>query len=142
MFDLVRFSSVGVGNRRYLQQEALDSQSAFNYGSWVIENANTQFCGIYLTDFDKVVPRTPQCNFSRPNNPDFNEAGRCIRSNPCTVGRLAFYPPSLLEFNFNSTSLYSVPVMCLPTSDDQAECRNGQVPVFDASSGKIVCLNF
>jgi hypothetical protein len=148
-FSLAKFTSVGSGSRRYIQQSPLESQVSFNYGAITITDPSRESCGVYLADFDKVTPRTSQCNYFSPNNPDLNEARRCINSNPCSIGRLAFYPPSLSNFSFNSSSLYSTQVMCMPDINDHSTnlmngeiCRGGQVPVFDSSSGKIVCLDF
>ena len=113
----------------------------------------TKFCQMKGNNLDRLIPRTPQCNFVNPGNPTYNEAKNCILSNPCTIGRLSFKPgssgiPFSFKFNTYANTLASIPVGCSPdlqVADDPNYdiltklCINNRVPVWDVRFNRLVC---
>jgi hypothetical protein len=82
---------------------------------------------------------------------------KCINLNPCLSGRLAYVPGTAIAFqSFTDANLNNTPLACVPNSVSKStvpdpkylnSCRTDlsspdpyyYVPVFDSSSGLIVC---
>lgn len=107
----------------------------------------TQFCAIRPIFLNRLVPRTKECNYGE--DPTYEEVLACIKSNPCTIGRVAFKPLSREGFQFRLPSVngapskpnMSVPISCVADREDQGVCVADQVPVWDYAQGNIACMS-
>lgn len=127
------------GSRTILVQTSLSNQGDAGVPIDLTE-PTAQYCLIRLKHFDRVVPRTPECNFAVADDPTLDEARACINSNPCTIGRLAFRPLIAADFTYTAETLADVPVGCVIDLKSIGPCVSPQVPVWDLTQAKVVCL--
>lgn len=105
-----------------------------------LDNSNTQYCTISPIYMNRMIPRTDVCNFSL--NPSFNDVINCVKSNPCTMGILAYKPSDINTFSFknpNKTPNIDTQVGCFVDRVSFPKCSGDRVPVWDYTSGSIVC---
>jgi hypothetical protein len=123
-------------------QSTSGSQGSFN--SIIYSNPNVQFCKLQLPFFNRLSPGT--CAFNDEKNITLTEAIKCIRSNPCISGVLAFKPDNPNTFVFDLNSIYTVPLTCvvgiLNPIGLSGECLlTNQIPVWNNENGELFCYN-
>lgn len=100
-------------------------------GNLSFPDPNVTFCQVPMT---WVLRSSPGCSgISGSNASDL--AVKCVQSNPCLQGTLAYISGDSSSFDTNS--LYENPLACV--SEDNT-CNDNDIPVYDTSYGKIVCI--
>ena len=127
-------------------QNSLEIQGSNGSQFFDIQDPFTTFCAIKPNNLDKIGPGS--CNFSDNKKISVDEIEICIKSNPCHIGMLAFFPNDSDNFVLNSqnkNSIYNVPVACVATKNSvngknlQNYCPQKTVPVWNKKLRLVEC---
>jgi hypothetical protein len=108
------------------------------------EDPITQSCSVKPIYLNRLSPRTKQCNYGE--NYTYNEVLACIKSEPCTMGRIVFKPFSFEDYKFKipyGSSFIpnmSAPVACVSERKGLPICGEDEVPVWNYIQGSIICM--
>lgn len=106
-----------------------------------IDNSFNDSCALRLDFANRLVPRTPECSAM-----DFNSlesVKNCIRSNPCTMGTIAFVTKEIESFRFKKVDgkpNTDYPFSCFVDRSSYSGCSGDRVPVWDYTQDRITCL--
>jgi hypothetical protein len=98
---------------------------------------SNEYCNIRANFFDRITPRTSECQYATVGQPTFNELQACLYSNPCTLGRAVLIPSSFPPINIQ-TNGGNYLAGCV-VSNEQS-CTSSQIPVWDEGTLKVICL--
>jgi len=125
-------NSTELPNRRNKNRKLFSQISNEDNSPISLEFPNNQFC---TSTPQWITYTTPGCGFLFEKDFDLNTFQRCLNSNPCEKGILAFISETFEDFNFSNFMFTNVG--CVKGT----KCDELTIPVFDQTLGKIVCLN-
>lgn len=134
------FTSSNFENIKYFQS-SLPSQGYIG-NSIIYSNNSTQHCFIDAFSLNRLIPRTPKCNFISPT---ISNIANCINENPCIIGMMALIPSSLDNLIINPFTISEIPIGCVPLIKDnisKTNCPSNQIPVWDYSKDNVKCFTY
>lgn len=105
-------------NRGVFYQTSISSGA--DYGGFVVEyepSLNRRYL-IDSTLLERVIPKNPKCEFSGVS-PTLTQIYECMEvgnPNPCSIGRLAYYPNLGTQFAFRDPDIYTGRLGCFPNN--------------------------